>query len=318
MLQLYWEIGKGIAERQESLGWGKSVVEQLAKDLRKEFPGTVGFSPQNLWYMRKFFLAYRGQPILQQLAGEIPWFSNVAILDKVTPPRAREYYMRATSECGWSRNVLIHQIETGAYERHRATRKLNNFAKALPKHLAEQADLATKDAYSLDFLGQSVPTLERELHEGLTRHMRDFIVELGLGFCFVGSENRLTLEGKEYFTDLLFFQRHLRCLVAVELKIGEFKPEFAGKMNFYLNLLDKRTKLSHENPSIGIILCKSKKKLEVEYSLRGLTNPMGVAHYILAKSPPKKVAAGLPTPEQLKKGLRDLQESHIANALERV
>jgi predicted nuclease of restriction endonuclease-like (RecB) superfamily len=278
-------------------------VEKLAADLKKEFPGTAGFSPQNLWYMRRFYLAYQGKPKLQQLAGEIPWFSNVAVLDKVSAPAAQEYYLKATAELGWSRNVLIHQIESDAYQRHRGSRKQHNFQRVLPKHIAEQTDLAVKDSYALDFLGQSVPVLERDLHQGLLQHMKDLLVELGIGFCFVGSEYRLTLRNKEYFVDLLFFHRHLRCLVAVELKIGDFKPEYAGKMNFYLNLLDDQVRQPDENPSIGIILCKSRDRLEVEYALRGVVKPMGVAHYLLAKKPPKDLAGELPSPDQLKRGL---------------
>lgn len=303
MIRLYWDIGKGIVERQDRLGWGKSVVEGLAVDLRREFTGKVGFSAQNLWYMRKFYLAYRDKPNLQQLAGEIPWFSNMAILDKVSNPVAREYYLRATRDMGWSRNVLIHQIEAGAYERHRLAHKQHNFPKALPKHLAEQADHALKDSYALDFLDVAGPMLERDLERKLLEHIKDFLVELGLGFCFVGSQYRLFLRDKEYFIDLLFFHRHLRCLVAIELKIGEFKPEYAGKMNFYLNLLDDHVRLPGENPSIGIILCKSKDRLEVEYALRGVAKPMGVARYVLSKRPPKDLMRELPSPEQLKRGL---------------
>jgi predicted nuclease of restriction endonuclease-like (RecB) superfamily len=304
MIRAYWEVGKGIVERQERHGWGKRVVERLAGDLRREFPGTSGFSSQNLWYMRKFYLAYRGHSNLQQLAGEIPWFTNVAILDKVSGTAAREYYLQSTAELGWSRNVLIHQIEVGAYERHRTAPKQNNFPRALPKHMAEQAGHALKDGYVLDFLGSRNPLLERDLQRGLLAHIRDFLVELGIGFCFVGNEYRLTLKDKEYFVDLLFFHRHLRCLVAIELKIGEFKPEYAGKMNFYLNLLDDHVRLPEENPSIGIILCKTRDRLEVEYALRGVNKPMGVSQYTLSKKPPKQLVGELPSPEQLKQSLQ--------------
>ena len=300
-IRVYWEIGQGIIERQRRLGWGKNVVVRLSADLRKAFPGTEGFSTTNLWYMRQFYQAYEASPKLQQSVGEIPWGQNLLIMAKAKNQAEREFYIGQTLRQGWTRDVLLNQIESRAFQRF-ADRQ-HNFPQALPKHLAEQADCALKDGYMLDFLGDVEPVLERDLHQRLLTHIKEFLVELGIGFTFVGSQFRLAVKGKEYFIDLLFYHRHLKCLSAVELKIGDFKPEHAGKMNFYLQLLDDYVRLPGENPSIGIILCKRKDRFEVEYALRGQTKPMGVARYIFSKTLPRKMAGELPSPNQIKKGL---------------
>lgn len=300
-IHVYWEIGQGIVERQRDLGWGKNVVERLSADLRKSFPGTEGFSTTNLWYMRQFYQTYEALPKLQQSVGEIPWGQNLLIMAKAKNLAEREFYVEQTLRQGWTRDVLLNQIESRAFERFGD--RQSNFKKALPKHLAEQADRALKDGYMLDFLGDIEPVLERDLHQRLLTHIKEFLVELGVGFTFVGSQYRLAVKGKEYFIDLLFYHRHLKLLTAVELKIGDFKPEYAGKMNFYLQLLDDYVRLPGENPSIGIILCKRKDRFEVEYALRGQTKPMGVARYIFSKKLPKNLAKELPSADQIKKGL---------------
>ena len=310
LVALYWAIGKDIVEKQARLGWGKSVVEQLSTDLRKEFAGATGFSTQNLWYMRQFFLEYQGNTDLQQLAGEIPWFSNVTIFSKIKDQVAREYYLRSTAEMGWSRNVLLNQIKAKAYERHRLSTKQHNFKKALPVHLAEQADKSMKDIYMLDFLGVTEPVLERELESRLVSALKEFLLELGYGFAFLGNQYRIKVKSKEYFVDLLFFHRRLNCLVAIELKAGHFQPEYAGKMNFYLNLLDDYVKEDGENPSIGIILCADRDHFEVEYSLRGIEKPIGVAEYQLTATLPKKLKGKLPDAKALKEEiLKELKEN---------
>jgi len=302
LIKLYWDIGREIIAKQEKFGWGKSIVEKLSHDLRQGFPGTQGYSVQNLWYMRQFYLEYKDAPNLQQLVGEIPWGQNIVIMQRVKDPKAKVYYIKATLQLGWSRNVLIHQIDAEAHK-HAKVKKMHNFTGSLSPYLAEQADLALKDSYLLDFLDLSEPVRERKINRKLVAHLKDFITELGLGFCFIGSQYRLRLNKKEYYIDLLFFHRHLRSLVAFELKIGEFKPEYAGKMNFYLNLLDDFVKLPQENPSIGVILCKSRDHIEVEYALRGVKKPIGIAEYKLTKKLPKKLTNSLPTPEVLRKGL---------------
>lgn len=303
LIKLYWEIGGSIIERQQRYGWGQSIVEKLSRDLTSEFKETEGFSSNNLWRMRNFYLTYKDNPKLAQLVQEIPWGQNIAIMQRVKSQQAREYYIKATIQFGWSRDVLIHQIEAEAHM-HKKIKKMHNFPKSLPMHLAEQADLAMKDTYALDFLDAAEPILEREMERKLVLNLKNFIAELGLGFCFIGAQYPLKLEDKEYYVDLLFFHRHLRCLVAFDLKIGEFKPEYAGKMNFYLNLLDDSVRFPAENPSIGIILCKTRSRLEVEYALRGIRKPIGVSEYKLTKELPKGLARSLPTPKEFQKGLR--------------
>ena len=302
LVRLYWDIGKSIFERQEQFGWGRSVVEQLAKDLRKHYLVTKGFSARNLWDMRKLYVEYKDCTNLRQLVAEIPWGQNIVIMQRVKNLKAKTYYIKATLQLGWSRNVLIHQIEAEAHK-HAKAKKMHNFPRSLSPYLAEQADLALKDTYLLDFLDLTEPVHERKINRKLTVHLKDFITELGLGFCFIGSQYRLKLNDKEYYIDLLFFHRRLRSLVAFELKIGEFKPEYAGKMNFYLNLLDDFVKLPQENPSIGVILCKGRDHIEVEYALRGVRKPIGVAEYKLTRKLPKKLTKSFPTPEMLRKGL---------------
>lgn len=307
LISLYWEIGSDIVDRQERLGWGKAVVEQLSQDLRREMPDSKGFSAKNLWYMRKFYLSYRDDPILQQLVGEIPWSSNLIIMTRVSDPVEREYYLRSTAELGWSRNVLIHQIEAGAFARHRSISKQHNFEKELPEHLAEQADLALKESYALEFLGLGRTALEREVEKQMVARIRDVLLELGGDFAFIGSQYPVRLEETEYFIDLLFFHRGLCCLVAVELKATDFQPEHAGKMSFYLSVLDDIVRREHENPSIGIILCKSRDRVLVEYALRSVSKPMGVARYSLTKALPAHLSEKLPSVEELE---AKLQEGH--------
>ena len=313
LIGLYWVIGSEIAQRQEQKGWGKSVVEQLSRDLRQEFPGQQGFSTQNLWYMRQFFLEYQIDPNLQQLVGEIPWGQNLLIMAKVKDRAARFYYLQMTAEQGWSRNVLLNQVKGQAYERHALAEKQHNFAETLPEHLAGQADEAMKDVYLLDFLGINKPVVEREMERRMVNRIKDVILELGYGFAFLGNQYRVSLEGKDYFIDLLFYHRRLKSLVAVELKSGIFLPEYAGKMNFYLNLLDDFVREPDENPSIGIILCADRSRVDVEYALRGIDKPMGVAGYSLTHDLPKELAGKLPNAEQIEAEiLRELGAEVVA------
>ena len=301
LMELYWSIGRDIVTRQERDGWGKAVVERLSLDLRDEFPGLSGFSPQNLWYMRQLFSTYKDKPNLQQLVGEIPWGQNLLILAKVKEPDAQEYYLRMTAEMGWSRNVLLNQIKTDAYRRHGVAAKQHNFRETLPEALAEQAHEAMKDVYALDFLGITKPVVERELERRMINHIRDVLLELGQGFAFVGSQYPLRFAVDDYFVDLLFYHRRLRCLVAIELKAGKFRPEYAGKMNFYLNLLNDFVREPGENPSIGIILCGDRNRMEVEYALKGIDKPVGVAEYTLTRELPPDFAGKLPEAEELER-----------------
>lgn len=300
LVGLYWSIGKDIVDKQEKLGWGKAVVERLSRDLKKDFPNSTGYSPQNLWLMRQIYLEYRGDRILQQVVGELPWGQNLIVLQKVKDREAKVYYLEATKKMGWSRAVLLNQIKAKAYERHQLSSKQHNFQKALPIHLAEQADKAMKDVYMLDFLNITKPILEREMESRMVVAIKDVLLELGYGFAFLGNQYRIKANKKEYFIDLLFYHRRLKCLVAVELKAVPFQPEFAGKMNFYLNLLDTYVKEKDENPSIGIILCANRDKFEVEFALRGIDKPVGVAEYRLTAKLPKSLAGKIPDAKKLK------------------
>ncbi len=303
-IKLYWDIGKNIIERQKQHGWGQGVVEKLAVDLTAEFNGAEGFSVQNLWRMRFLYLTYKDSPKLAQLVREIPWGQNIVIMQMVKDPKEREYYIRATAEMGWSRNVLMNQIKAGAYRYQKIIPKQHNFQKALPEHFAEQADESLKSVYNLDFLYIKRPVLERELERRLVEKIKRFMLELGKGFSFIGNQYRLTLKDNEYFVDLLFYNRILKSLVAVELKTGKFEIEYTAKMDFYLDLLNEQVKLKDENPSIGIILCVKKDSVIVEYAMRRAVNPMGVAEYRLTAHPPKELKALLPSEREMKAQLQ--------------
>lgn len=341
-LLLYWDIGQSIVEKQRIHNWGDGVVEAVAADLRTAFPGTTGFSARNVWDMRRLFQSYtdpeilrqaaavfdspltdkkRGVPVktgdrfLRQVVAEIPWGQHLTILNKVNDPSARLYYLHATAHFGWSRNVLLNQIKAGAFERSLADGKTHNFPAVLPEYLAEQAEEALKSSYNLEFLGIGREVKERELEDRLIERLKEFILELGYGFCFIGRQYRLTLRRKEYFIDLLFYHRFLKSLVAIELKVGPFEPEYAGKMDFYLNLLNEKERGADDNPSIGIILCAEKNSLEVEFALKSKTNPIGVAEYELQPRLPAEFKGKLPTAKQLTKIVRSvLPEKEQVNA----
>ena len=297
LVALYWDIGAMITRRQNAEGWGKSVVERLANDLQQEFPGVKGFSVQNLWYMRQFYQEYQGSPKLQPLVGEIAWSHNLIIVQRCKDPLEREFYIRMTRKFGWSKNVLIHQIENQSYEKTLLGQ--TNFDKALTPSQRAQAKLAVKDEYTFDFLEMGEAHSERAMERALIARIEDFLRAMGGLFAFVGSQFRLAVDDKEYFIDLLLYHRRLKCLVAIELKIGEFQPEFVGKMQFYLAALDRLVREEGENPSIGIILCKEKNRTVVEYALHDARKPMGVATYRVVKRLPKELKGQLPSPDEI-------------------
>ena len=303
LIQLYWDIGKMIVLRQKNFGWGQGIVDKLAADLSLENGIKEGFSANNLWRIRNFYLSYYRHPKLAQLVQEIPWGQNIAILQMVKNNEEREYYLKATAEMGWSRNVLIHQIKADAYTSYKQLPKQHNFEKALPVHLAEQADESLKSVYNLDFLDIKKPVLERELERRLVEKVKRFMLEMGKGFSFIGNQYRLTLGNTEYFVDLLFFNRILKCLVAVELKTVKFEVEHSAKMDLYLDLLNKQAKYRDENPSIGILFCVAKDSVVVEYALSRSVNPMGVAEYKLSTKPSKELKNLLPTGKIFEKQL---------------
>ncbi len=298
LVVMYWDIGRMICGRQEGQTWGGSVVEELARDLQKEFPGIKGFSGRNIWYMRKFYLAYKG-PILPPGVAEIGWSQHRVLMDKCKDSKEREFYVKKTKGLGWSKDVLIHQIEFGAHKKAPAGQ--TNFKRTLPAKIHNRLEHAVKDEYTFDFLELNDEYNEKQLELAILARVEPFLREMGGIFSFVGSQFRLEVKAGEYFIDLLLYHRHLRCLVALELKVGDFLPEYVGKMQFYLAALDSLVKTRDENPSIGIILCKSKEKTIVEYALRESRKPIGVATYRILRKLPKRLRKELPTPNQVEK-----------------
>lgn len=305
LIALYRDIGKMIVERQAGETWGKAVVERLAQDLQAEFPGVGGFSARNIWYMRNFYLAYTENIKLQPLVAEIGWTHNLVIMERCKDDLQREFYLRMTRKFGWTKNVLMHQIDNQTYEKTLLNQ--TNFTKAVPAAARAQAHLAVKDEYTFDFLELGDEFSERQLETAILTKVDPFLREMGGMFAFVGSQYRLEVEGDEFFIDLLLYHRRLKCLVALELKTGAFKPEYVGKMQFYLAALDDLVKMADENPSIGIILCRSKQRTVVEYTLRNAGTPIGVSTYRVLSEVPQELQAELPAPEQVAKLLEGME-----------
>jgi predicted nuclease of restriction endonuclease-like (RecB) superfamily len=297
LVGLYWDIGRMIVERQMGATWGKAIVERLAGDLQVEFPGVGGMSASNLWRMRLFYETYSTSEKLAPLVREIGWSHNLVVLERCSDPLEREFYIRMTAKFGWSKNVLIHHIENQSYQRTLLNQ--TNFDTTITPEIRAQAKLAVKDEYTFDFLELDDEHAERELERALISKIGDFLRAMGGLFAFVGNQFRVEVDEKEYFIDLLLYHRRLKCLVAVDLKIGEFEPEFVGKMQFYLAALDDRVREPGEEPSIGIIMCKDKRRTIVEYALRDATKPIGVATYRIVKRLPKELRGQLPAPDQI-------------------
>ena len=302
LIGLYWRIGRDILERQAQDGWGSKVVDRLAADLRAEFPDARGFSSANLRYMRAFAEAWPDSAILQRVVGKLPWGQNIELLG-VKDPADRLWYAEAVLAHGWSRPVLAMQIDTRLHERQ--GRAVTNFGRVLPPDASDLAQQVLKDPYQFDFLTLRAAARERDIERALVARVKDLLLELGKGFSFIGNQHRLEIGGQEFYVDLLFYQRRLRCLVAVDLKTGPFQPEHAGKMNFYLAALDDRDREPGDNPSIGLILCREHNRIVVEYALRHVDAPIGVARYRLlgADALPATLMDALPTPEELEPGI---------------
>jgi len=298
---LYWQVGSEIASRFAQHGWGAKIVDRLASDLKAAFPGVEGFSPRNLRYMRTFAEAYPDPAILQQLLQDLtlPWGHWVRLLDKVKDADRRTWYIRAAHEHGWSRAILEHQIESDLYGRQ--GQAVTNFARTLPPPQSDLARQVLKDPYNFDFLTLGDDAQERHLEQGLVAHIREFLLELGAGFSFVGSQYPLTVGDQDFVVDLLFYHLKLRCFVVVDLKMRAFEPEFAGKMNFYLSAVDDLLRHETDAPTVGIILCKTKNDVVAEYALRDLNKPIGVAAHLtaLTRSLPDALASSLPTIAEL-------------------
>lgn len=310
LVLLYWQIGQEILQRQQEEGWGRKVIERLAKDLKREFPDVRGFSRSNLMYMRAFAEAWPNEQIVHQLGGQIPWKHNCVILDKLKDPSERCWYIQQTIENGWSRNVLVMQIESGLYARQGDA--VTNFERTLPQPQSDLAQQLIKDPYNFEFLSISKDAQERELERGLIDHIRDFLLELGVGFAFMGSQYPLEIDGKDYRLDLLFYHAKLHCYVVIDLKMGEFEPAFSGQMNFYVSAVNHTIRSERDSPTIGIILCKSKSKTTVEFALDTVQNPIGVSTYKLRDDLPPALREQFPTAEQLEMELetavRELRE----------
>ncbi len=301
LVLLYWQIGRDILARQSNEGWGSKVIERLAQDLRNAFPDMKGFSRANLMYMRAFADAWPDASIVQQAVGQLPWGHNLVLLTKLKTPDQRLVYAQRAIEHGWSRNVLNIQIERRLLARE--GQAVSNFALRLPAPASDLAHESLKDPYLFDFLGVGQEAGERAIEDAIVQHITRFLIELGAGFAFVGKQVHLEVGGDDFFIDLLFYHLKLRCYVVVELKAGAFKPEHAGQLGFYLTAVDMQMKTEQDNPTIGLLLCKSKNKVVAEYALRDSNRPMGVAEYQLIESLPKELHTSLPSIEALENAL---------------
>jgi predicted nuclease of restriction endonuclease-like (RecB) superfamily len=335
LIQLYWDLGKQITEKQENAKWGSGFIDQLSKDLRIEFPDMKGFSVDNLAYFKVFYRFYKDHLISEQVVRKlespmtkqsisqieksaqvapklnneifmIPWGHHLVILKKIKNQPEAIFYIKETIKNNWSRSVLVHQIESNLYERQ--GKAVSNFQNTLPKPQSDLANQLLKDPYNFDFLQMTADYNERDLEKSLTQHITDFLLELGAGFAFVGKQYAVTLGEKEYFIDLLFYHLSLRCYIVIELKVVEFKPEFAGKLNFYLNVIDAQLKHEHDQPTIGLIICKTKENIEAEYSLKGIEKPIGISEYELNKILPDELKSSLPSIEEIENELRSLTD----------
>lgn len=299
LILLYWQIGQEILLRQSQQGWGAKVIDRLSQDLRQEFPELRGLSRTNLLYMRAFAEAYSEEQIVQQVVGQIPWGHNLMILDKVKDLTARRWYAQQVTTNGWSRNILAIQIESQLYQRQ--GQAVTNFEATLPPARSDLVRATLKDPYVFDFLSLGTEAQERELENALVQHIEKFLLELGAGFAFVGKQFPLEVGGQDFQLDLLFYHLKLRCYVVIELKVDEFKPEYAGKLNFYLSAVDDLLRHPHDEPTIGILLCRSKNGVVAEYALRDINKPMGVAEWTeaLTKSLPDPLQSELPSTAEL-------------------
>lgn len=304
MLFLYWEIGSAILQRQKESSWGDKVVEQLAADLKTEFPSMKGFSKRNLLYMRQFTETYPDFEIVQAPLAQISWYSNITLLQKCPDVKQRLWYANQAIENGWSRNVLVLQIEGRLYERQ--GKAISNFSMTLPEPDSDMAQQTFKDPYLFDFLTLSKKAKEKDLEEQLVQHIVSFLLELGAGFAFVGRQYVLPIEEDDYRIDLLFYHLRLRRYVAIDLKMRKFKPDDAGKMNFYLSALDDLVKSESDAPSIGIILCKDKKNVLVEYALKDMSKPIGVSEFRIGDAIPPELKSNLPSIEDFERELREI------------
>ena len=301
LIMLYHSIGCVINAHKS---WGNKFIENLAQDIKLEFPQTTGYSVRNLKYMAKFAATYPDSEFVQQVVAQIPWGHNVVLLDKVSDADERNWYIEACRKNGWSRNVLVHQIESGLYQRQALAEKISNFENRLPSPQSELAVQTMKDPYIFDFIPFKEDMMERDIERALVQDVTKLLLELGTGFAFLGNQYHLNVGGDDFYIDLLFYNLNLRCYVVIELKTGEFKPEYAGQLNFYLSAVDGILKKEADNASIGLLLCKSKNDLVAEYSLKDMSKPIGVSEYKITSTLPEELEQQLPSVEDLQKRIQ--------------
>ena len=306
LIMLYYTIGKIINEHKS---WGNKFIENLATDIKTSFPDARGYSVRNLKYMSKFAATYTDEEFVQTVSAQIPWSHNIAILDKVKDADVREWYIRKTAENGWSHSVLIHQIESGLYERQVVADKISNFEHRLAAPQSELATQTMKDPYIFDFIPFKEDMVERDIEQALVKDVTKLLLELGTGFAFVGNQYHLNVGGDDFYIDLLFYNLNLRCYVVIELKTGEFKPDYAGQLNFYLSAVDSLLKKEGDNPSIGLLLCKSKNNLVAEYTLRDMSKPIGISEYKVTCNLPEDLSRQLPSIEDIQKRIKSRENT---------
>lgn len=309
LIELYWEIGQSIAEKQENANWGSNFIEQVAVELKHEFPEIKGFSRRNLYAMCQWYNFYsKKYQFVPQPVAQIPWGHNRLIVTKIKDVEEAEFYCISTIENGWDRDTLEVQILNNLYKK--AGKAINNFENTLPASQSKLVTQTLKDPYNFDFLGLHDDALERAIEDELTKHITEFLLELGKGFAFLGRQFKIEISETDYFIDMLFYHLELRCYVVIELKSGKFKPEHAGKLNFYLSAIDSQLRKPEDNPTIGILLCKSKDKIEVEYALRDINKPMGISEYRLTDAIPENFKTKLPSIEEIENEFENKPEKN--------
>jgi predicted nuclease of restriction endonuclease-like (RecB) superfamily len=309
LLQLYWDLGQEIVQKQSQAAWGEGVLDRLSVDLRLNFPEIAGFSKRNLYAIRQWYLFYASRfEFVPQPVAQLPWGHNRLIVSKIKDLEIALFYVHETLKQGWSRDQLEVQIKADYYQS--SANAITNFADTLPKLQSQLAKETIRNPYNFDFLGLENDALEHDIEKGLVGHIMKFLIELGKGFSFVGKQYAIQVSDREYFVDLLFYHLHLRCFVVIELKAGRFKPEHAGKLNFYLSAVDSQMRHPNDQPSIGLVLCKTKDSIEAEYALRDIQKPIGISEYLLTQALPKELESELPTVEQLENQLNRLSKDN--------
>ncbi len=313
LLRLYWDIARMIVDRQENSKWGDSIIAKISNDLKREFPDMKGFSVRNLKYMKQWYLFYsKGQQLVAQIF-QIPWGHNIVIITKCKNFEEAIFYVKKTIENGYSRAVLVHQIESDLY--NRSKKAINNFDKNLPEIQSDLAKEQLKDPYCFDFLSLSEKYNEKELEDALIDNLKDFLLELGNGFAYVGRQYRIEVAGDEFFVDLLFYHIKLKSYVVIELKTTKFKPEYAGQLNFYITAVDRQIKEESDNPTIGILICKSKNNTIVEYALNNINSPMGISEYTISNQIPNELRDILPSSEEIENELKKIEAKNESDKI---